>query len=73
MRDTVTISTALKNVSDNLRDLRSDTRLNEAIIELVKSLATDFAHFEKYSEAILAKASSDFNPFWPFPASVLHY
>jgi hypothetical protein len=41
--------------SDHLRDLQADTRLNEAIIELVKSLAMDFGHFEKFSEAILAK------------------
>jgi hypothetical protein len=43
--------------SDHLRDLQADTRLNEAIIELVKSLAMDFGHFEKFSEAILAKVT----------------
>ena len=33
----------------------SDSKLSEAVIELLKSLSTDFAHFEKYSDAILAK------------------
>ena len=42
-------------VSELIREMPSDSKLSEAVIDLLKSLSTDFAHFEKFSDAILAK------------------
>ena len=47
--------------SDYLREIRSETKLNEAVTGLLKCLSTDFDNFEKHSEAILAKVKVTIN------------